>query len=115
MSSSSRSSDTQQSSSAAIRLVVHAPIVISSCGSINTPALLLRSGITGGGSVGSNLRLHPATGIVSMFRPTPEQAAAGEGSVQMHKVRAGWSGGRGVQGRGGCQIQHKIGQLVGDP
>jgi hypothetical protein len=68
--------------------MVHAPIVVSSCGSIHTPALLLRSGITVGGNVGGNLRLHPATGVVGVFPRTAEQAAAGQGAVQMFKVIA---------------------------
>jgi choline dehydrogenase-like flavoprotein len=40
-------------------LTVQAPIVVVACGSIESPALLLRSGI-GGPAVGKNLRLHPA-------------------------------------------------------
>lgn len=67
-------------------MVVHAPVVVSSCGSIHTPALLLRSGITVGGNVGANLRLHPATGTVGVFARSAQQAAAGQGAVQMYKV-----------------------------
>lgn len=85
-SSSSKSNGTGQPDSSSVRLVVHAPIVVSSCGSIHTPALLLRSGITGGGTVGTNLRLHPATGLVAQFDRTPEQAAAGKGAVNMYTV-----------------------------
>lgn len=83
----SRSSSSSQaaSSSQAVRVVVHAPVVVSSCGSIHTPALLLRSGITVGGNVGSNLRLHPATGTVGIFPRSAQQAAAGQGAVQMYK------------------------------
>jgi choline dehydrogenase-like flavoprotein len=45
------------------RVVVRAPRVVVACGSIESPALLLRSGI-GGPAVGEYLRLHP-TGAVS--------------------------------------------------
>ena len=51
-----------------------APTVISAAGSLHTPALLLRSGITCGGRVGANLRLHPCTCVVGLF---PEQARHG--------------------------------------
>jgi long-chain-alcohol oxidase len=80
------SSPTGQTTSKTLQLVIHAPIVVSSCGAIHTPALLLRSGVTVGGNVGTNLRLHPATGVLSVFDRTPEQAAAGRGAVEMHKV-----------------------------
>ena len=40
-------------------VAVHAPVVVAAGGSIESPALLLRSGI-GGPAVGKNLRLHPA-------------------------------------------------------
>jgi long-chain-alcohol oxidase len=79
---------TDSSGGSRVWLMVHAPIVVSSCGSIHTPALLLRSGITVGGNVGGNLRLHPATGVVGVFPRTAEQAAAGQGAVQMFKVSA---------------------------
>jgi choline dehydrogenase-like flavoprotein len=42
---------------------VHAPVVVAACGALETPALLLRSGI-GGPAVGHNLHLHP-TGAIS--------------------------------------------------
>jgi long-chain-alcohol oxidase len=80
------SSPTGQTTSKTLQLVIHAPIVVSSCGAIHTPALLLRSGVTVGGNVGANLRLHPATGITGTFNRTPEQAAAGRGAVEMYKV-----------------------------
>lgn len=86
------SGPTGQTSSKALQLLIHAPVVVSSCGAIHTPALLLRSGITVGGNVGTNLRLHPATGVNGVFERTPEQAAAGRGAVDMHKVRCAVSG-----------------------
>jgi choline dehydrogenase-like flavoprotein len=41
------------------RLTVEAPTVVVACGSVESPGLLLRSGI-GGPAVGKHLRLHPA-------------------------------------------------------
>jgi choline dehydrogenase-like flavoprotein len=42
------------------RVTVRAPSVVVACGSLESPALLLRSGI-GGPAVGHNLRLHPSS------------------------------------------------------
>lgn len=50
-----------------VKCVFKAPIVVSSAGSINSPALLLRSGITVNGNVGKNLRLHPAATTPAVF------------------------------------------------
>jgi choline dehydrogenase-like flavoprotein len=47
-------------------VVVHAPQVVLAAGSLETPAILLRSGI-GGPAVGEYLRLHPATGVVGLY------------------------------------------------
>lgn len=68
-------------------VLIHTPLVIASCGSLQTPALLLRSGITVGGNVGKHLRLHPAVGMVGLFQPTAEEAAAGTGAVNMFEVK----------------------------
>ena len=48
------------------KLTVSAPSVVVACGSIETPALLLRSGI-GGPAVGKNLRLHPAYVVLGVY------------------------------------------------
>jgi choline dehydrogenase-like flavoprotein len=48
------------------RVVVRAPTVVVACGSIESPALLLRSGI-GGPAVGHNLRLHPTSAIIGRY------------------------------------------------
>jgi choline dehydrogenase-like flavoprotein len=48
------------------RITVTAPSVVVSAGSLETPALLLRSGI-GGPAAGANLRLHPATLVSGMY------------------------------------------------
>jgi choline dehydrogenase-like flavoprotein len=55
---------------AVTRVVVRAPIVVVACGAIESPALLLRSGI-GGPAVGDFLRLHP-TAAVTAYYPEPQ-------------------------------------------
>jgi choline dehydrogenase-like flavoprotein len=47
-------------------LTVEAPTVVVACGSVESPALLLRSGI-GGPAVGKNLRLHPAYVVMGIY------------------------------------------------
>ena len=47
-------------------LRVDAPTVVVACGAIESPALLLRSGI-GGPAVGKNLRLHPAYVVMGVY------------------------------------------------
>ena len=48
------------------RVVVRAPVVVVACGSIESPALLLRSGI-GGPAVGDYLRLHPTAAVTAYY------------------------------------------------
>ena len=48
------------------RITVDAPTVVVACGAMETPALLLRSGI-GGPAAGKNLRLHPATTTFGVY------------------------------------------------
>ncbi len=48
------------------RVTVRAPQVVVACGAIESPALLLRSGI-GGPAAGNYLRLHPTTGIFGVY------------------------------------------------
>jgi choline dehydrogenase-like flavoprotein len=48
------------------RVVVRAPQVVLAAGALDTPALLLRSGI-GGPAAGDYLRLHPATVTIGMY------------------------------------------------
>jgi hypothetical protein len=48
-------------------IAVRAPVVVSSAGSIHSPALLLRSDIDVNGNVGRNLRLHPGTLVNGIF------------------------------------------------
>jgi choline dehydrogenase-like flavoprotein len=47
-------------------LTVEAPTVVVACGSVESPALLLRSGI-GGPAAGKNLRLHPAFAVAGVY------------------------------------------------
>jgi choline dehydrogenase-like flavoprotein len=47
-------------------LTVEAPCVVVACGSVESPALLLRSGI-GGPAVGKHLRLHPAGVVLGVY------------------------------------------------
>ncbi len=47
-------------------LTIDAPTVVVACGSLESPALLLRSGI-GGPAVGKNLRLHPAYVVMGTY------------------------------------------------
>ena len=53
---------TQQNS----RVVVHASMVVAAAGALETPGLLLRSGI-GGPAVGAELRLHPASVVTGIY------------------------------------------------
>src|SRR5581483_6660497 len=48
------------------RLTVSAPTVVVAAGSVESPALLLRSGI-GGPAVGRHLRLHPASLVAGVY------------------------------------------------
>ena len=47
-------------------LTVRAPIVVVACGAVESPALLLRSGI-GGPAVGEYLRLHPTVAVTAYY------------------------------------------------
>jgi choline dehydrogenase-like flavoprotein len=58
------------------KLTVEAPTVVVACGAVESPALLLRSGI-GGPAVGKHLRLHPA-GIVNGIYDEPIEAWIGQ-------------------------------------
>jgi choline dehydrogenase-like flavoprotein len=47
-------------------VVVRAPQVVVACGALESPALLLRSGI-GGPAVGDHLHLHPCTAVLGVY------------------------------------------------
>jgi choline dehydrogenase-like flavoprotein len=57
---------------AGAKLTVRAPRVVVACGSLESPALLARSGI-GGPAVGDHLRLHPSSVVGAMYG-TDQQA-----------------------------------------
>jgi choline dehydrogenase-like flavoprotein len=57
------------------QLTIDAPTVVVAAGAIETPALLQRSGL-GGGGVGRFLRLHPTTAVIGIY-DRPIYAAAG--------------------------------------
>jgi acyl-CoA reductase-like NAD-dependent aldehyde dehydrogenase/choline dehydrogenase-like flavoprotein len=50
----------------AARVTVRAPLVVVACGALESPALLLRSGI-GGPAVGKYLRLHPTGAMTGLY------------------------------------------------
>jgi long-chain-alcohol oxidase len=59
------------------RLSVRARAVVAAAGAIETPALLLRSGL--GGQVGNHLRLHPGTAAFGLF---DQEVRPWEGTLQ---------------------------------
>mmetsp|Transcript_38402 Transcript_38402/g.99356 ORF Transcript_38402/g.99356 Transcript_38402/m.99356 type:complete len:722 (-) Transcript_38402:193-2358(-) len=62
-------------------LVVNAPIVVVSCGSIQSPALLLRSKIPDPHKqIGKNLRLHPVTGATGVMPKDHEPVRSWQGA-----------------------------------
>ncbi|KAF0698391.1 Aste57867_10993 [Aphanomyces stellatus] len=65
-----------------VPLIVKAKTVVSACGGINTPALLLRSGLKNP-NIGRNLRLHPAT--VAYGHVPQREMKAWEGSIMTAK------------------------------
>ncbi|HJR45364.1 MAG TPA: GMC family oxidoreductase [Actinomycetota bacterium] len=76
-----------------LNLTVRARAVIAACGSIETPALLLRSGL--GGRVGHYMRLHPATTVAGVF---DDEVRAWGGVMQArysNQLDGPWTGGYG--------------------
>lgn len=59
-------------------VTVRARAVVAAAGSVQTPALLRRSGLTNP-NIGRHLRLHPATGVWGVF---PEEVRPWEGGMQ---------------------------------
>ena len=57
---------TDPATGATAAVTVNAPVVVVACGALETPALLLRSGI-GGPAVGHNLYLHPSVGVFGVY------------------------------------------------
>jgi choline dehydrogenase-like flavoprotein len=58
--------DWQPTDARGAKVTVRAPRVVVACGSLESPALLLRSGI-GGPAVGNYLRLHPSTVVGALY------------------------------------------------
>ncbi|MDQ4142921.1 MAG: GMC family oxidoreductase N-terminal domain-containing protein [Actinomycetota bacterium] len=74
------------------RLVINSSAVVSSAGAIESPALLLRSGL--GGRVGYNLHLHPGTASMGIF---DDDVRIWEGTLQARYSNefTQWDGGYG--------------------
>ncbi len=68
------------------KLTVDAPTVVVACGSIESPALLLRSGI-GGPAVGKHLRLHPAYLVMGVVRRACGGLARADPVAGVRRVR----------------------------
>jgi len=50
------------------RLTIRAPVVVVACGTVGTPALLMRQGLANSsGQLGRQLSIHPAVGIFGLF------------------------------------------------
>ena len=74
--------DPASGNGASARVTVRAPVVVVACGSIESPALLLRSAI-GGPATGDFLRLHPTVAVTGYLRRAPglELGAAAGGAL----------------------------------
>ncbi len=67
------------------RVSIHAKLVVSSCGSIHTPALLKRSGVRSkSGRLGRDLTVHPNSKVIAFF---DEEVRAWKGTHQSYQVR----------------------------
>ena len=75
------------------KLTVRARAVIAAGGSIETPALLLRSGLAG--QVGHNLRLHPATAVAGVFDETVGMWGGVGQARYSNELDGPWNGGYG--------------------
>jgi choline dehydrogenase-like flavoprotein len=67
------------------KVTVHAPIVVVACGAIQTPGLLMKSGIKSpSGRIGKDLTLHPNAKVVAIF---DENVEGWKGVHQAYQVR----------------------------
>ncbi len=74
------------------KLTVEAPTVVVAAGSVESPALLLRSGI-GGPAAGKHLRLHPAIIVQGIYDEETEPwvgQAQSAVSYQFHELEGDW-------------------------
>ena len=76
---------------ATARVVVRAPQVVVACGSIESPALLRRSGI-GGPAVGDYLRLHPAGAMFATYDEPQDSWWGSPQSALSHQFAEGSDG-----------------------
>ncbi|HKT37125.1 MAG TPA: GMC family oxidoreductase [Ktedonobacterales bacterium] len=60
------------------KVVVRAPVVVVAAGAVESPALLLRSGLTNA-NIGRHLRLHPVSALLGLY---PEAVESWTGSLQ---------------------------------
>lgn len=75
----------QEDGTLGAKVVVRAKLVISACGAIHTPALLMRSGFRSpSGQLGQNLSLHPNCKVIAIF---DEDVRGWEGVHQAYQVR----------------------------
>jgi choline dehydrogenase-like flavoprotein len=75
------------------KVTVKARAVVAAGGSIETPALLLRSGLAG--QVGHNLRLHPATAVAGIFDETIGMWGGVGQARYSNELDGPWNGGYG--------------------
>ena len=67
------------------RIVVRAPVVVSAAGAVQTPVLLMRSGVRSpSGQLGRNLAVHPGANVVAVF---DEPVEGWKGVHQAYQVR----------------------------
>lgn len=67
------------------KLLIHAKLVVSACGAIHTPALLVRSGVRSPSRrIGRNLSMHPNCKLVAIF---DQEVRGWEGVHQAFQVR----------------------------
>jgi acyl-CoA reductase-like NAD-dependent aldehyde dehydrogenase/choline dehydrogenase-like flavoprotein len=76
---------------AAARVVVRAPQVVVACGSLESPALLRRSGI-GGPAAGDHLRLHPAGALFGAYGEPQDSWWGAPQTALSHQFASGTDG-----------------------
>lgn len=67
------------------RVLVEAKVFVSSCGAINGPALLLRSGLDGNGRVGKRTMLHPVVALPGIYDDVIDPYYGAPQSVSSHQ------------------------------
>ncbi len=77
--------DPEQDRPSGHKLTVEAKTTAVCCGALNSPALLLRSGLTGDGQVGKRTFLHPAVTMGALFDEPVEAFSGAPQSVHSHQ------------------------------